>query len=84
MLPQGVELVEYREGLDGYIFIQMAIHGKLAPAIDTHKSSRADYANDAAYFAHLARRSEEFIHLYGDAKNPLPEEEVLRRSQEPF
>jgi hypothetical protein len=84
MLPLGVELVEYREGLDGYRHIQMAINGILAPAIDDHITTRENFSSDSAYFAHIARRSEEFIHLYGDARNPLPEAEVLRRSTEPF
>ena len=84
MLPAGVELVEYRVGTDGYRFIQMAIKGVLAPAIDDHITTRERFASDAAYFAHIAKRSEEFIHLYGDPRHPHSEEEVMRRSQEPF
>ena len=84
MLPQGVELVEYREGIDGYRHIQMAINGILAPAIDDHITTRENFANDAAYFAHIAKRSAEFTHIFGSPKSPHSEEEVLRRSQEAF
>lgn len=84
MLPVGVELVEYRELMDGHRYVQMAIKGVLAPAIDDHITTRDNFASDTAYFAHLARRSEEFIHLFGSPKSPLSEAEVARRSQEAF
>jgi hypothetical protein len=84
MLPHGVELVEYRDGMDGHRHIQMAINGVLAPAIDDHATTRENFATDAAYFAHLAKRSEEFLHLFGSPRSPLSEEEIQLRSQEPF
>ena len=84
MLPQGVELVEYRDGTDGHCHVQMAINGVLAPAIDDHITTRENFPNDTAYFAHLAKRSEEFIHLFGSPKSPLPQEEVEHRCAEPF
>lgn len=84
MLPAGVQLVEYRYGIDGHRHVQLAINGVLAPAIDDHITTRENFANDKAYFAHLAKRSEEFIHLFGSPKSPLPEAEVARRCAEPF
>ena len=84
MLPLGVELVEYRDGIDGHRHVQLAINGVLAPAIDDHVTTRENFADDAAYFAHLAKRSQEFIHLFGSPKSPLSAEEVERRCAEPF
>lgn len=84
MLPAGVELVEYRDGLDGHRHIQMAINGVLAPAIDDHITTRNNFPSETEYFKHLARRSEEFIHLFGSPKSPLSEAEVQRRCAEPF
>lgn len=84
MLPIGVELVEYREGMDGFRHIQLAVDGHLAPAIDDHISTRENFPTDSAYFAHIAKRSREFLHLFGDPRNPLPEQEVQRRLSEPF
>ncbi len=84
MLPLGVELVEYREGMDGFRHIQLAVGGRLAPAIDDHISTRENFPTEDAYFAHLAKRSEEFLHLFGDPRNPLPEHEVQRRISETF
>lgn len=83
-LPEGVELVEYREGMDGHRHIQMAVRGQLAPAIDDHIENRFRFSSEAAYFAYVAKRSEEFIHLFGDARYPLCEDEINKRSQEPF
>jgi len=77
-------LVVYRDLGDGDLQIQMAIDGVLAPMMDDHKQTRERFNSDKEYFAHVARQSELLIHLYGDARNPLPEEEVLRRSQEAF
>lgn len=78
------ELVVYRDLGDGDLQIQMAINGTLAPMIDDHKRSLERFNSDNEYFAHVARQSELLIHLYGDARYPLPESEVLRRSQEGF
>ena len=84
MLPLGVELVEYRDGVDGHRHIQMAIEGVLAPAIDDHITTRENFPSDEKYFAHLAQRSKEFIHLFGSPRAPLSEDEVMRRSTEAF
>lgn len=84
MLPRGVELVEYREGIDGHRQVQLAIDGVLAPAIDDHITTRENFASDTEYFSHLARRSKEFIYLFGSPKAPLSQEEVERRCAEPF
>lgn len=84
MLPTGVELVEYREGIDGHRQVQMAINGVLAPAIDDHITTRNNFPSDTEYFAHIAKRSAEFLYLFGSPKSPLSEAEVNRRCAEPF
>lgn len=81
---QAFTLVRYRDLGNGNLQIQLAVDGQLAPMIDDHKSSRERFRSDEQYFADLAGKCETLIHLYGDARNPLPEEEVLRRSERGF
>jgi hypothetical protein len=80
----GVELVRYNDLGNGDIQVQVAIRGLLAPMIDDHKSSRERFRSDEGYFAWIGRQSELLIHVYGDARNPLTEDEILRRQQEGF
>jgi hypothetical protein len=52
--------------------------------IDEHKSSRERFRSDVEWFSELARGSELLLHLYGDARNPLTEDEILRRQERGF
>ena len=74
------EIVRFNDLGSGDIQIQLAINGILAPMLDDHKSSRERFSTDDQYFAYIAQQSELLIHLYGDARNPLSEDESSRRS----
>jgi hypothetical protein len=78
------EVVRYADVGDGNLQVQLAVKGVLAPMIDDHKSSRERFARDEDYFTHMARQSELLIHLYGDARNPLPMDQILKRQEEGF
>lgn len=84
MLPAGVELVRYQDLTEGYVSMQFAIEGVLAPSIDDHKSSREKYKTEEEWLRHNAQFSETLIHLYGDARNPHTVEMVLEREQRGF
>jgi hypothetical protein len=73
------ELVMFRDLGHGDIQVQMAVDGKLAPMMDDHIASREQYKTDQQYFSRLAQSSELMIHLYGDARTPLSEDEVQQR-----
>jgi hypothetical protein len=79
-----VELVRYNDLGNGDVQVQVAVNGVLAPMIDDHKSSRERYDSDEAYFAYIAKQSECLIHIYGDARNPLPMDKILARQEEGF
>ena len=83
-VSEGIELVRFRDLGEGNLQIQLAIRGVLAPMIDDHRESKDRFSNDAAYFAHMARQSELLIHLFGDARNPFPEDMSLGRQKEGF
>jgi len=78
------ELVTYRNLGNGDLQVQMAVDGVLAPMMDDHIASREKYPTDREYFARIAESSELMIHLYGDARQPLSEEEVQQRQQQAF
>jgi hypothetical protein len=78
------ELVTYRDLGEGNLQIQMAVDGVLAPMMDDHIASREQYPTDQEYFTRLAQASELMIHLYGDARSPLSEDEVQQRQQQGF
>ena len=78
------ELVQYRTLSDGNIQVQMAVDGKLAPMMDDHIASREEYPSDVAYFSRVAESSELMIHLYGDARHPLSDDEIQQRQQMTF
>lgn len=80
----GVELVRYNDLGNGDIQVQVAINGSLAPMIDDHKSSRERYRSDEAYFAWIGRTAEVLIYIYGDARNPRTEDQILGKQQEGF
>ena len=80
----GIELVRFSDLGSGDLQIQFAINGALAPMIDEHKSSRDRFRSDSEWFQSLARGSELLLHLYGDARNPLTEDEILRRQERGF
>lgn len=84
LISSGVELVEFRELADGNLQIQLAINGVLAPAIDDHKSHREEFKSDRDYFLRMAQDSRLLIHLYGDARYPLPPETVAANSEKGF
>jgi len=75
------ELVVYRDMGFGELQVQMAVNGVLAPMMDDHIASREQYQTDQQYFSRLAESSELMIHLYGDARYPLSEQEVQQRQQ---
>lgn len=79
-----VEIVRYVDKGYGDIQVQVAINGILAPMIDDHKSTRDRYASDEAYWAYVAKQSECLIHLFGDARNPLPVDLCQQRQEEGF
>jgi len=79
-----VELVVYRDLGNGDLQIQLAINGRLAPMIDDHKSNRERFPSEEAYFREIARGSEVLLHLYGDAREPLPEELILAQQERGF
>lgn len=83
-VARGVELVKYRDLGDGDIQVQVAVNGSLAPMIDDHKSSRDKFKSDEEYFTWIGRQSQLLIHLFGDARNPLTEDESLSRQKEGF
>jgi hypothetical protein len=85
-MQAAVELVRYTDLGNGDIQVQVAVNGILAPAIDDHKSTRElpECLTDKGYLAYIARQSEVLIHIYGDARNPLPMDEILKRQEEGF
>lgn len=83
-MQAAVELVRYAELGNGDIQVQVAVNGVLAPMIDDHKSTRERYVSDEAYFNFIAKQAEALIHLFGDARNPLPMDLILKRQEEGF
>lgn len=83
-VSEGIELVRYRDLGEGNLQIQLAIRGVLAPMIDDHRESKDRFSNDAAYFRHMARQSELLIHLFGDARYPLPAHVSEQKQKEGF
>ena len=85
-LPAGMELVTYTPLTDGHIRMQFAINGVLAPSIDDHRSAIDDQfrGDEDAWLTQRAIFSETLIHLFGDARNPLPESIVREREQKGF
>lgn len=84
LISTGVELVEFRELADGNLQVQLAIDGVLAPAIDDHKSHMEEFKSEQDYFLRMAQDSRLLIHLYGDARYPLPPERVAENSEKGF
>ena len=83
-VADSVELVRYNDLTDGNFQVQVAVNGVLAPMIDDHKSHKAEYDSDEAYFKWVAHMSKALIHLYGDARNPFSESLVQGKQQEGF
>ncbi len=84
LVAAGIELIRYADLGEGNLQVQFAIRGQLAPMIDEHKSSRERHRSDEEWFTSLAKGSELLLHLYGDARNPLTEDEILRRQERGF
>jgi hypothetical protein len=78
------ELILYRTLGNGDLQVQMAIDGNLCPMMDDHIASREEYPDDSSYFSRVAESSELMLHLYGDARNPLSEDEIRQRQQMTF
>lgn len=83
-MQAAIEVVRYADVGDGNLQVQLAVKGVLAPMIDDHKSSRERFSSEEEYIKHMGKQSELLIHLYGDARNPLPMDQILKRQEEGF
>jgi hypothetical protein len=73
--PQGVELVSFKEGLDGWNSWQFAIDGVLSVPFDVHDTYREQFRSEASFAAYLLRQAQLCITRYGDGRDPRPEPE---------
>lgn len=76
-----LELIEYKR-VGEIVQIQLAVNGVLAPMIDDTPETRERFKDDYSYFCHMGWQSETLIHLFGDDRYGISEDEKLRREHE--
>lgn len=83
-MARGVELVRFNDLGEGNLQVQVAVEGTLAPMIDDHKANVENFPSMDKYFEWVGIQSKLLIHLYGDARYPLPADVTATREKEGF